>query len=162
MGSVAGVSQQSDQTPAARVLGPEWTKMARAAGMVFSGTVLAVETSPSKDQAMLAVELKFRVERAIAGVEAGQVLTIREWAGAWSMHRPMHSGEHVLLFLYPPSRLGFTSPVNGALGQVALDAGGTRVTTPISGNDRAASTQRVEITISVAQLERDIRSARGE
>ena len=42
------------------------------------------------------------------------------------MHRPMRKGEHFLLFLYPPSRLGLTSPVRGAQGQVPLDAGGTR------------------------------------
>lgn len=131
------------------MLGPEWKKMARTAGMVFSGTVVGVEASPAKDQAVPAIQLQLRVERAIAGVEAGQVLTIREWAGAWPLHRPMHPGEHVLLLLYPQSSLGFTSPVSGALGQIALDASGTKVA------------QRPE-NVSVLQLERAIRSARKE
>ena len=130
-------------------MGPEWKKMARTAGMVFSGTVLVVEASSAKDQAVPTIELKLRVDHAIAGVKAGQVLTIREWVGAWSMHRPMHVGEHVLLLLYPLSRLGFTSPVNGALGQIALDASGANVA------------QREE-HFSVLQLERAIRSARKE
>lgn len=149
LGSVAAAAQPSDSLLAARVLGPGWKKMARTAGMVFSGTVVWVEASSAEDQAVPTIELKVRVDRAIAGVKAGQVLTIREWAGAWSMHRPMHAGEHVLLLLYPRSRLGFTSPVGGALGQIALDASGTRVV------------QRTE-NVSVLQLERAIRSARKE
>src|SRR5258708_34504916 len=62
------------------------------------------------------------------------------------MHRPMSSGQHILIFLYPLSRLGFTSPVGGSLGQVVLDPSGKNVSR--SG--------------SVVQLERAIRSARGE
>ena len=93
-----------------------------------------------------AVQLSFRVDQAIAGVERGQILTIHEWAGAWSMHRPMSNGQHILIFLYPLSRLGFTSPVGGSLGQVVLDPSG----------------KNVSRSVSVVQLERAIRSARGE
>lgn len=149
LGSVAAAAQPSDQLGAARVLGPEWKKIARTAGMVFSGTVVSVQASSANDHALPTIQWKVRVDRAIAGVETGQVLAVREWAGAWSMHRPMLAGEHVLLLLYPPSPLGFTSPVSGALGQVALDSSGTEVA------------QRPE-TISVLQLERAIRSARKE
>jgi hypothetical protein len=159
LASVAALAQQSDQRLAARVLGPEWKKTARTAGMVFSGTVIEVESSPARDQALPTIRLKFRVDRAIAGVEPGQVLTIREWAGAWSMHRPMRAGDHVLLLLYPLSRLGLTSPVGGLQGQVALDASGSRVVAPKSretrGNPRAEN-------ISALQLERAIRRAREE
>jgi len=56
----------------------------------------------------------------------------------------MSKGEHILIFLYPPSRLGFTSPVGGSLGQIALDP------SVIGGS------------ISVIQLERAIRRAREE
>ena len=149
LGSVAAAAQHSDQVLAARVLGPGWKKMARTAGMVFSGTVLAVEAAPAGDQPAPSMQLKLRVDRAIAGVEAGQILTIREWSGARSMHRPMHAGEHILLFLYPRSNLGFTSPVGGALGQIALDVSGTKVA------------HRTE-NVSVLQLERAVRSAREE
>jgi len=107
LGSVVAASPQSDQQLAARVLGPEWKKMARTAGMVFSGTVLGMEASPAKDQPVLTIQLKLRVDHAIAGVEAGQVLTIREWAGAWSMHRPMHPGEHLLLLVISAEQPGF-------------------------------------------------------
>jgi hypothetical protein len=128
--------------------------------MVFSGTIVSVEGSPAKDQALPTIQMKLRVEHAIAGVETGQVLTIREWAGAWSTHRPMHSGQRVLLLLYPPSGLGFTSPVSGARGQIALDASGTKVAAPLIER-RTWDTQRTDY-VSVLQLERAIRSARKE
>jgi hypothetical protein len=110
--------------------------------MIFAGTLLTASPLTAATQTVItqtaatdravpgttpAVQLSFRVDRAIAGVERGQVLTIHEWAGAWSMHRPMSRGQHILIFLYPPSRLGFTSPEGGSLGQVALDPSGKNV-----------------------------------
>jgi hypothetical protein len=160
LGSMASAAQQSDQLLAARVLGPEWKKMVRTAGMVFSGTVLGVEALPAKDQPLPAIHVQLRVDHPIAGVEAGQVLTIQEWAGAWSMHRPMHPGQHILLLLYPPSSLGFTSPVSGARGQIALDTSGTRVTAPLK--ERKTWDTQQTVNVSVLQLERAIRSARKE
>ena len=178
--SSLAAAQQSDQVIAERVLGSQWKQLSRRAGMIFAGTVLtaAPQTvttqTAASDQALPgtapAIQLSFRVDRAIAGVERGQVLTIHEWAGAWSMHRPMRSGQRVLIFLYPPSRLGFTSPVGGALGQVALDPSGKNVAEqkpaaspglqnepsprpPVPGATRS---------VSVVQLERAIRSAREE
>jgi hypothetical protein len=166
-------AQQSDQVIAERVLGPQWKQLSRRAGMIFAGTVLSTPaqaattktatiqtaTTPTAatDHAVpgttTAVELSFRVEEAIAGVEPGQILTIHEWAGAWSMHRPMSKGQHILIFLYPPSRLGLTSPVGGSLGQVALDLTGKKVT----GKNVSQSG-----SVSVIQLERAIRGARNE
>jgi hypothetical protein len=175
-------AQQSDQVIAERVLGPQWKRLSRRAGMIFAGTVLtaAAQTvttqTAAPDRAIpgavsrttpgttLAVQLSFRVDQAIAGVEQGQILTIHEWAGAWSMHRPMRSGEHILIFLYPLSRLGFTSPVGGGRGQVALDPTGKIVSksgqkppVPIGVRDESADTR----SVSVVQLERAIRSARN-
>ena len=131
-GANVALAQPSDQVVAERVLGPQWKQLSRRAGMIFAGTVLG-STRPTTtiDRAVPAsipaLQLSFRVDRAIAGVKRGQVLTIREWAGASSMQRPMIKGQHVLIFLYPPSRLGLTSPVGGSLGQVALDASGKNV-----------------------------------
>ncbi len=180
-------AQQSDQVIAERVLGPQWRQLSRRAGMIFAGTVLAtvtptVTTGTGATDRLVpgttpAVQLSFRVDKAIAGVEQGQVLTIHEWAGAWSMHRPMTRGQHILIFLYPPSRLGLTSPVGGSLGQVALDLSGNNVSKDMQELDaqrpaaaigfRNASSPRPRATVdngrvSVVQLERAIRSARGE
>lgn len=161
------VAQPSDQVSAERVLGPQWRQMSCRAGMIFAGTVLttaaqtvATPTSVTDRAVPLAtpvIQLSFRVDEAIAGVERGQVLTIHEWAGAWSMHRRMSKGEHILLFLYPPSRLGFTSPVGGSLGQVALDPSGKNV----SKDAQKSSASGIQ-TVSVVQLKRAIRRARSE
>lgn len=164
-------AQQSDQVIAERILGPQWKQLSRRAGMIFAGTVLktAMRTSASDragPEATPVVQLSFRVDEAIAGVERGQILTIREWAGAWSMHRPMHGGQHILIFLYPPSHLGLTSPVGGSLGQVALDPSGKNVVerNPVMGvrNTSSAQPRRPVVKASVVQLERAIRSARSE
>jgi hypothetical protein len=171
--SIFATAQQSDQLIAERVLGPQWKQLSRRAGMIFAGTVLAAAAQTVTTQtaatdravpagipaAPPAVQLTFRVDHAIAGVEQGQILTIHEWAGAWSMHRPMSSGQHILIFLYPPSRLGFTSPVGGALGQVALDSSGKNVSKYESPQLPVPADTR---SVSVVQLERAIRSARGE
>lgn len=148
--------------------------------MIFAGTVLTSGTTISApisttqiatvDRAQgptAAMELNFRVDEAIAGVEQGQTLKIREWSGAWSMHRPMRSGEHILIFLYPLSRLGLTSPVGGSRGQFELDASGKNVAsksgTPILMHESPPQPAFSKSgTVSVVQLERAIRSAREE
>ena len=188
------VGQQSDQLIAERVLGPQWKQLSRRAGMIFAGTVLttagqtvAPETTTTERQApgtTPAVQLSFHVDEAIAGVDRGQILTIHEWAGAWSRQRPMSKGQHFLIFLYPPSRLGLTSPVGGSLGLVALDASGQNVSnvarswdapTPDAPKPAAATAiaPRKQSpsppgalpeagSVSVVQLARAIRAARGE
>jgi len=188
---VAG--QRSDQLIAERVLGPQWKQLSRRAGMIFAGTVLSAANQTGTQTAATerlapgttpAVQLSFHVDEAIAGVDRGQILTIHEWAGAWSRQRPMSKGQHFLLFLYPPSRLGLTSPVGGSLGQVALDASGQNVSNLARNWDAqapdapqpAAATAiapRKEsrsqpgalaeaASVSVVQLARAIRGARGE
>ena len=148
-----------------QLLGPQWKQLARRAGIIFAGTVLATAaqtltptpvTERAIPGAIPAIQLRFRVDEAIAGVESGQILTVREWAGASSMHRALQPGEHILIFLYPPSRLGLTSPVGGQSGMIALDSTGKNLTVAPSGAhvDTAG--------ISVVQLERAIRSAREE
>ena len=174
-------AQQSDQVIAERVLGPQWKQLSRRAGMIFAGTLLTAPTqTAARDRAVpaavpgttLAIQLSFRVDQAIAGVEQGQILTIHEWAGAWSMHRPMSSGQHILIFLYPLSRLGFTSPVGGSLGQVALESSGKNVSNSgqkppprIGLQNESPPPPAVPAdtrSVSVVQLERAIRSARNE
>jgi hypothetical protein len=184
--SSLAAAQQSDQAAAERVLGPQWKQLSRRAGLIFAGTVLpsAAQTlttqtlatkTPSANRPVpgttSVVELSFRVDEAIAGVERGQILTIHEWAGAWAMHRPMTSGQRILIFLYPPSRLGLTSPVGGSLGQIALDLSGKNVLKDAQSlaamSIQNASSLRLRKpvnsgNVSVIQLERAIRGAREE
>jgi hypothetical protein len=160
-------AQQPDVTAAARILGPQWKQISRAAGMVFAGTVLEAQAIPAANaHALPTIEIRFRVDRAIAGAQLGQVLTVREWTGAWSTGRTMRPGQRVLLFLYPPSRLGLTSPVGGPLGQVPLDAKGEIVAPPASADFPSRSALSLLPAVgphtTLRQLERAIRSAREE
>lgn len=96
---------------------------ARAAGMIFSGTVKSVERRPAtRAQAVETVAITFHVENAIRGVTPGQDLTIFQWIGLWSSGQRYRVGENVLLFLYPPSKLGLTSCVSGSMGRFTMDA----------------------------------------
>lgn len=118
--------------------------MVRAAGMIFSGTVVRIERggthsawngehghgdSWSRDGMARGDELEtvgitFHVEGAIRGVTPGDLITIRQWIGMWSAGQRYRVGERVLLFLYPPSKLGLTSWVGGRMGRFDVDAGG--------------------------------------
>jgi hypothetical protein len=125
------------------------------------------------DRGVPSIELRFRIDRPIAGVQSGQVLTIHEWIGASSRQPTLRAGERVLIFLYPPSRLGLTSPVDGPQGAIRLDSSGQSVPArTVHGLSTSRDTQHstspavshpaVPTLIPVSQLERAIRAARGE
>jgi hypothetical protein len=145
--SSAAIGQSANELAAAQILGPQWKQIARQAGMIFSGTLLCAASQPTASGAVPTIELRFKVDRAIAGAHPGQVLTVREWSGSESLQRPLRPGDRVLLLLYPPSKLGLTSPVNGSSGQVALGPGGKLLRSQ---------------NIRVGQLERAIRGIREE
>jgi hypothetical protein len=105
----------------------------RAAGIIFAGRVIFVgraaerleETAASSfDQGASSTTVTFQVEDAIRGSSTGQSLTIHEWSGLWNRGERYRVGERVLLFLYPPSRLGLTSPVAGLTGRFAINPQG--------------------------------------
>jgi hypothetical protein len=165
LSSLAAGQSLPDEVIANQLLGPQWKQLARRAGIIFAGTVLATApqtVTPTQlmeraiPGAIPAIQWRFRVDEAIAGVESGQILTVHEWAGASSMHRALRPGEHILIFLYAPSRLGLTSPVGGPLGVIALDSSGKNLST-LPGGARFDPAN-----ISVGQVERAIRSAREE
>ena len=93
-------------------------------GYIFDGTVLSVQAGQNDPNDVTTVQITFRVEQAIRGTRAGQILTIREWAGLWNSGEGYRPGERLLLFLYSPSSLGLTSPVGGPAGRFAVDSGG--------------------------------------
>jgi hypothetical protein len=97
-------------------------QIARPAGMVFSGTVTAIARRPATHgQAIETVAITFHVEQAIRGATPGEDLTITQWMGLWSSGQRYRIGERLMLFLYPPSKLGLTSSVGGGLGRFAVD-----------------------------------------
>lgn len=99
---------------------PRWTK---SSGYIFSGTVLSVEHITAEGATgIAATQITFQVENAVRGARDGQKLKIKEWAGLWQSGERYRPGERVALFLYPPSKLGFTSPVGGRSGRFRVDS----------------------------------------
>jgi len=100
-------------------------QLAGAAGKIFSGTVTAITRRPANTgQSVETVAVTFHVERAIRGTIPAEDLTISQWIGLWSSGQRYRLGERVLLFLYPPSKLGLTSCVGGGMGRFAIDPRG--------------------------------------
>jgi hypothetical protein len=100
-----------------------FTQLADAAGAIFSGTVKSVARQPATSgQAIETVAITFHVEQAIRGATPGEDFTISQWMGAWSSGQRYRVGERLLVFLYPPSKLGLTSCVAGSLGRFNADA----------------------------------------
>ncbi len=105
--------------------------LVRAAGIIFSGTVIRVEPrSQTNGQTVSTVSITFHVENAVRGTAAGRELTIYEWTGVWSSGQRYRVGERVFVFLYPRSKLGLTSSVAGPIGRFAVDTRGTLALSP--------------------------------
>ncbi len=99
--------------------------IARAAGTIFSGTVVSITRHPATlGRAVETVAITFHIENAIRGTTPGENLTISQWIGLWSGGQRYHVGERVLLFLYPSSKLGLTSCVAGGMGRFTIDSWG--------------------------------------
>lgn len=110
---------------------PQIPSLSRSAGYIFSGTVKAVEFEAAPKRGGVATtRVTFHVDEGIRGVATGQTFTIREWAGLWRGGERYRVGERVALFLYPPSKLGLTSPVGGASGRFPVDTAGRIVVKP--------------------------------
>jgi hypothetical protein len=104
---------------------PKLHSLAHKAGYIFSGTVKSVErVAPRDANSAPVMRITFRVNDAFLGVRNGQDLVIHEFAGLWQSGESYRQGERVLLFLYPPSKLGLTSPVGGVSGRFNVDPGG--------------------------------------
>lgn len=106
--------------------------MARAAGLIFAGQVIAIRRSAgftNSDQAAAEgiVEVDFRVDQAVRGPASGAIFTLREWSGLWNGNggnERYRVGQRLLVFLYEPDISGLSSPVHGRDGAVPLRGGG--------------------------------------
>jgi hypothetical protein len=114
-----GIYPRRFPVPPVRIGLPQIT---RAAGTIFSGSVTAIASVSAFGSQVDAVSISFHVDRAIRGVIPGQTLTIFQWIGLWQGGQRYRVGEHVVLFLYPPSKLGLTSCVGGPLGRFSIDS----------------------------------------
>jgi hypothetical protein len=162
-----GAAAKRLEDPTALVI-PNLPTLSRSSGYIFSGTVTKVERIAARSRKSVAVmRITFQVESAIRGVSRGQKLVIREWAGLWQSGERYRPGERVMLFLYPPSKLGLTSPVGGAMGRFRISPAG-RIVVPrghnpprsplLSGTSRPG---RIDL-LSLRDLERAIRREPAE
>ena len=114
--------------PARPVLPPGaigFQQIAHASGIIFSGTVTSITRHlANRAQAVETVAITFHVERAIRGASPGMDLTVSQWMGLWSSGQRYRVGERVLVFLYPPSKLGLTSSVGAEIGRFRVDPAG--------------------------------------
>jgi hypothetical protein len=107
---------------------PNLHALAAPSGYIFAGTVKAIERiKPRHHNSVGVIRITFYVSRGYRGVHTGQTFAIREWAGLWQSGDRYRVGERVMLFLYPPSKLGLTSPVPN--GRLPVDSSG-RVVIP--------------------------------
>jgi hypothetical protein len=132
-GFLSGAAAAQTREVAGLIPRPNLGHLASTSGYIFSGTVTSVTRATTTNSTTVpTMQITFRIDQAIRGVRAGQSLTIHEWAGLWDAGERYHPGEQVMLFLYPPSRLGLTSSVAGAQGRLPIDRSG-RVVLPPGG-----------------------------
>lgn len=89
--------------------------------LIFSGTVLTVEHLGAGPGSEGITRVRFRVQNGVRGTRPGQIVQICEWGGLWSAGERYRTGEVAMLFLYPKSKLGLTSPVGGTAGRFQVD-----------------------------------------
>lgn len=97
----------------------------QSSALIFSGKVMDVKhfgAGPQRAQPV--TQITFSVAEAIRGVRSGKVIQVNEWGGLWNSGERYRPGESVLLFLYPPSKLGLTSPVGGSAGHFRVNRSG--------------------------------------
>ena len=101
---------------------PSTRQIIHDSALIFSGTVLSVEhlgTPPNNPQGI--TRIRFQVQNGVRGARPGQIVQVCEWGGLWSAGERYRPGEIVMLFLYPKSKLGLTSPVGGTAGRFRVD-----------------------------------------
>jgi hypothetical protein len=130
VGSLPAAAVKPLQSPDIHIL-PLRHSLTLQSGYIFSGTVKRVERLAPRTAGSVAVmRITFHVDRGLRGTRTGQTLVIREWAGLWQAGDRYRPGERVMLFLYPPSKLGLTSPVGGASGRFVVDPLGRVIIEP--------------------------------
>jgi len=146
---------------------PKLPSLVRKAGYIFSGTVKSVERiAPKTPTSVPVMRITFQVERGFFGVRSGRELVVHESVGLWQSGESYRPGERVLLFLYPPSKLGLTSPVGGLSGRFSVDPGGRIIIDPRTNGGPLHRSPGAgvpkKILLSPDDFARILREARGE
>lgn len=89
-------------------------EITETAGRIFSGTCLKAENIIENDLSV--VKYTFKITEAIKGTEEKEIVSFKQWASL-GKDAAYTEGQKYLLFLYPESRKGLTSPVGFLQGQ---------------------------------------------
>jgi len=118
------LSAQSNEDANVRAFS-DLRQITKQAGMIIAGRVILIEpVRLAGSEQIASLRVTVQVEQGIRGARSGQRATFSEWAGLWSSGERYRVGERLLLFLYPPSAIGLTSPVGGGAGRLAIDQSG--------------------------------------
>jgi len=103
---------------------PGLQRLARHSGLILSGAVLRVQhLDPAGAGGPAITQTTFRVQQAIRECAPDKLMfTSGVGCGRWG--NAISQGEQVVLFLYPASRLGLTSPVGGEMGRFQVNKAG--------------------------------------
>lgn len=142
-----------DSSSAELLLVPK--RVLQNSGTIFSGTVLRIEhRNADSSSALATTRITFHVDEAIRNARRGQTMQINEWAGLWQSGERYRPGERVLLFLYPPSKLGLTSPVGNHVGRFSVNSARLiNLKRPMGRPPRAIAIRRVISAIRQAEEE---------
>ena len=103
-------------------------EMVRVADRIFWGRCLQAESGREPSTGLAATTYTFEVLRGLKGAHAGDSIRFRQLsggpAGGIRGLPEFSAGQEILLFLYPDSRLGLTSPVGLAQGMFRVGKGG--------------------------------------
>lgn len=104
--------------------------MVRVADRIFWGRCLQAESGREPSAGLPVTTYTFEVLRGLKGAQAKESIRFRQLSGGPAGGIPgvpeYSPGQEILLFLYPDSRLGLTSPVGLAQGMFRVGKSGRR------------------------------------
>ena len=114
-------------------------EMAGHAAIIFTGEVTAVTRADASGY----VDVKFRVDQPVRGVQKNGAYVLREWAGLWTGGVERYRvGQKYLMMLTARGSSGMSAPVGGMDGAIPLTAAGD---SPLfKGNGDAPADQAME------------------
>ena len=136
-------------------------RLALSAGTIFSGTVIEIEHAIAADAQPAFVRVKFRVDQAVRGCNAGDTVAIDEWAELWIRGDRYRKGQRVLILLYPPSQTGFSSAVAGNVGSFTIGPDGLLRSTPQQAQILASQATSSQPAVLPAHGDPDARTTRS-
>ena len=118
-----------------------------------------IELSSALDEHQFpSVWIRYRVITAVKGVSTGETVLVKQFGSQGSIEcRP---GEELLLFFYPDSDYGFTSPVGLGQGKMGVQGGtegGKKVSSPYPHLQQEVGEENLEFL-----LQRMVRQVRHE